>query len=86
MGERVLARAFGDEARLCRLVSVKVNIEYITDDKGFIEIQSVGGTDLMTAFPIDDIFVYDETVDFVSHPDWRCLVPLRIALGENTRP
>ena len=79
--KRILARSFGNVSRTFWLVSVSGKTAYITDDKGFNEIQDTGWTDSKTAFLIDNIFVYDETVKHGSRPDWSRLTPLRASLA-----
>jgi hypothetical protein len=80
-GDRVLARAFGNEARIVRVLQIDGDTAIITDDEGLNRLNSGEYAAKMTLFPLADLFVYDETVDTGQRPDWSRLTPLTTLLA-----
>jgi hypothetical protein len=79
-GMVLLARCWGDEPKRCRLVTIDGDVAYITDDKGFIEIESGEETANITAFLVCDLYLYNLTGGN-DGPDWSGLTPLRSLLA-----
>ena len=79
-GVRVLVRAFGDEARICRVVEKRGESVYLTDEEGFSCIERGENTEKMTIFRLDDLYEYVQTVKSGDRPDWGHLTPFRSCL------
>lgn len=79
-GRSVLARAHGDEARVCRLIRLAGKSAYITDNEGFNRLEDGEYAAKSTLFPIADLFEYDQTVRNGDTPDWSRLTPLSAVL------
>jgi len=79
-GSRVLARAWQEEARIVRIIDFAGDNAVITDDEGFARLSEGEYAAKRTLFPMADLFVYDQTVDTGSIPDWSRLTPLTALL------
>ena len=62
-GELIIARAFGDEARICRLIRICTSTVYITYNKGLYQCHISEDSANVVIFQIYDVYLYKALSD-----------------------
>jgi hypothetical protein len=74
-GDIVAARTHEGLARILRVWRVVDSAVYLTDNKGFTDLESGRKTRRIVALRVDDVFIYDENLcEDGSVPDWSRLL------------
>ncbi len=70
-GDRVIVRAFGDEALVRRVWQVNGQAVYVTDDLNFRRLEAGADAPFAIGFPREDVFRYDAgAAARIGNSDW----------------
>lgn len=82
-GLRVIVRAYGDNARIRKVLSMTSTAVFVCREESYEAILAGERDSPMIGFPFEDVFQFDETaaaiIEAGNRPEWSRLRPIRKA-------